>query len=681
MDLPLSTPQTTENCGLNFDNMTGQLDGKNRISEDENKCIDSDGSDKSDGHDGRDGNEGRDENDDISLSDYEKLESEDDKDELSDEGDCQRKENSLSDNLRTWAVNFKITLAALTALLLILSLFTSATLPRNARTLLNTPRSTETVEISGGEYYHFGLKRAIKLMLRENKKKGKSSKHLKLSVNIDGLPIYKSSSEGLWLILCGQVGSPIVYPIAAFFGEGKPGNADEFLEKFVNETIEVHNFIVDNENIKVTVETLICDTPAKAFVLKLKGHTGYDSCPNCDVHGEYQRSKKERKNSKNSGRMCFPGTGPFNLKTDEDFLNDFDESETKPILKNIPGLGLVSSVPLDYMYLILLGVVKRLITLWTVGPKKTRLSSIQLEKISQKLLKLRHSSPLEFSRRPRKLSEYLHWKATEFRTFLLYTGPIVLKKIVSLEVYSHFLLLHCAVTILINDTHLKIQSNIDYAEELLNEFVKDFLSVYGKEYVSQNVHNLLHLCSDVRKFGSLDNFSAFRFGNHLFSIKKMIQKGEKPLQQLARRTAEMESVIEKNIASSGNEIHLKEQHFNGPLTEEVLYGSHQFKVYKSTTYTINCNNSKDSCVLLKDGNFAVITNIVQLENGKIGFIGNQYVPIDDWYSSPKSGLFNIHVIQGQSIKSQLWYPESIDRKAWKVPCQRRLVAFPLAHQT
>jgi len=50
-----------------------------------------------------------------------------------------------------------------------------------------------------------------------------------------------------------------------------------------------------------------------------------------------------------------------------------------------------------------------------------------------------------------------------------------------------------------------------------------------------NVHNLLYLCSDVRTFGPVDNFSAFRFENFMTSIKKQIRKNEKPLQQLVKR--------------------------------------------------------------------------------------------------------------------------------------------------
>lgn len=66
-------------------------------------------------------------------------------------------------------------------------------------------------------------------------------------------------------------------------------------------------------------------------------------------------------------------------------------------------------------------------------------------------------------------------------------------------------------------TCLKCQGYcLNFAEALLNNFVSSFQVLYDAEYISHNVHNLLHLCSDARKFGPVDNFSAFRFENFEF---------------------------------------------------------------------------------------------------------------------------------------------------------------------
>ena len=47
--------------------------------------------------------------------------------------------------------------------------------------------------------------------------------------------------------------------------------------------------------------------------------------------------------------------------------------------------------------------------------------------------------PSEFSRQPRWLDELDRWKATEYRQFLLYAGPLVLRDLLHKEVYQYFL--------------------------------------------------------------------------------------------------------------------------------------------------------------------------------------------------------------------------------------------------
>lgn len=122
--------------------------------------------------------------------------------------------------------------------------------------------------------------------------------------------------------------------------------------------------------------------------------------------------------------------------------------------------------------------------------------SNKIKSISKKLLTLRYSIPSEFGRKPRSLFTYTHWKATEFRTFLLYAGPVCLKNILQKTVYESFLYLHTAVSIFVSEVHL-FPENIDCCNQMLKLFVKGFQDIYGQEYVSHNIHNLLHICLDV----------------------------------------------------------------------------------------------------------------------------------------------------------------------------------------
>lgn len=173
------------------------------------------------------------------------------------------------------------------------------------------------------------------------------------------------------------------------------------------------------------ISTIICDAPAKSFVLYTKGHNGFSSCSKCTIVGEYlQRT------------MCFPYSKNFhnNLRiSDEDFVQQNDEQyhQGETLLLQIPNIYLVSGVALDYMHLICLGVVKKLLLLLMKGPLTIRIGSTNTNLISEHLIKLKSSVPKEFSRKPRSLSEIKYWKATEFRQFLLYTGPIVLKSVLT----------------------------------------------------------------------------------------------------------------------------------------------------------------------------------------------------------------------------------------------------------
>lgn len=127
-----------------------------------------------------------------------------------------------------------------------------------------------------------------------------------------------------------------------------------------------------------------------------------------------------------------------------------------------------------------------------------------MDNISVQLIGLRKNHPTDFARRPRTLRDFKFWKATEFRNFLLYSGPIVLKNAFKRPgFYDNFMALHVAITILCSSVLTKLEENIDYAQKLIEYFIQTFENLYGSEFMSYNFHCLLHLCSDVKKFGPL----------------------------------------------------------------------------------------------------------------------------------------------------------------------------------
>ncbi len=121
--------------------------------------------------------------------------------------------------------------------------------------------------------------------------------------------------------------------------------------------------------------------------------------------------------------------------------------------------------------------------------------------------------------------EYDRWKATEFRTFILYAGPVALHRQMDSVVYKNFLMFHVAIHLLSNPRYH--EDYCDYAQELLVNFVEHYSEIYGADQVLYNIHNLAHLAGDVRNHGSLHTFSAFPFESFLGHLKHLVRKRDK----------------------------------------------------------------------------------------------------------------------------------------------------------
>lgn len=92
-----------------------------------------------------------------------------------------------------------------------------------------------------------------------------------MDINIDGLPVYKSSRQEFWPILCKIHELPFVKPlvIGIYSGLGKPNSLDNFLRSFVDDMKTIENgFQLQGKDLRipVTVRSIICDSPARAYV-------------------------------------------------------------------------------------------------------------------------------------------------------------------------------------------------------------------------------------------------------------------------------------------------------------------------------------------------------------------------------------------------------------------------------
>lgn len=282
------------------------------------------------------------------------------------------------------------------------------------------------------------------------------------------------------------------------------------------------------------------------------------------------------------------------LRTHDSFVlrthEDYHITNVNTILLDLPNFNIVQKFSLDYMHLTCLGVMRKLILLWMKGPLSVRLPSSKIKLISSNLRSIKNNIPVEFSRKPRDLEEICRWKATELRQFLIYSGPLVLKDCLSEKCYMNFMVLHISMIILISPN---LGKYLEFAQSLLNYFVKSFQVIYGKHLISHNIHGLLHLCQDYKLFGPLDNVSCFPFENFMKTFKAMLRKHEKLLEQIVKRFKEIAINTSNNPNKNQNESPiLKSQHNNGPLPNTTLQGN-QYKTLILTNQLITLKIDKD----------------------------------------------------------------------------------------
>lgn len=189
-------------------------------------------------------------------------------------------------------------------------------------------------------------------------------------------------------------------------------------------------------------------------------------CSKCMCEGDYV-----------DGRVVFLES-TCALRTNDPFRTKQqpEHHHAPSVLENL-SIDMVKQFPLDYMHSVLLGVTKRILSLWHRGNKHIELTKVQMEKFDELFLSTKGYIISEFSRKPRSILCIDRWKATEFRLFLLYLGPIILKDILSKKAYNHFLAISVAVRILCSKT----QTNYPYAQDLLEYFVKKFGFFLGKK--------------------------------------------------------------------------------------------------------------------------------------------------------------------------------------------------------
>ncbi|XP_058064990.1 uncharacterized protein LOC131214671 [Anopheles bellator] len=537
-------------------------------------------------------------------------------------------ERSFEECLKYWAIKTNQTHRAINMLLAIMrKKVSSVSLPRSAKSLLKTSRkaTSKIVEIGETKYWYNGIKNSLLHVLRSRP----SLYLVKLNINIDGMKVFNASTINFWSVLINIHGHPAInpMPVAIFSAEKKPACLITFLTPLVEELKDlITNGLLTNEHIvDVSVRAFICDSPARAFIKGVMNFNAKHGCLKCEAEGFFE-----------ANTTVFP-TVEGVRRTDAKFRQGeyIDHCKFATPLLEIPNFDIVEDVIVaDRLHLIDLGIMKRLLSGWKDGTLgfNAKLTAQQVNEVSEKLKQI--ILPSEIHRKQRSLLSLAYWKGSELSSFLHYSSLVSLEEHVSKDVFQHFLLLFCSVTLFSSEYYKKYWST---AKSMLEEFVRQYEHVYGRRYITSNVHNLLHVSHEVDRFGPLSSLTAYPFENQLGNLKRLIRHGYNILEQAVNRLSEIEE------AGYEHKLH---QHY--PMMKMC---ANRKQLFIDDNFILDCTR-KDSFFLTKSNQIVKICDIKQIQGSHFEIFGNEYVSKSNRFTQPiVSSVINIYVVEKNSLSN------------------------------
>lgn len=359
----------------------------------------------------------------------------------------------------------------------------------------------------------------------------RKSNILSLMVNSDGVNIRSSGGKSIWpiQIICNFLPPQIRYQnqnilcVAFYYQDVKPDML-KYCEPFAEEVdhLQTHGFVFRDEVFRIAITCVVLDLPTRASFQQITQYNGYFACPYCLHEGEYTTK----------GVRYTYHDEPDNIRLNEQILQIMrDISEEKLKLKDgILGISpavsfdhfdMVKSFGLDYMHCVCLGVTKAMHMFWMDSKNNhdSYINPAKRKNLDKRILTIK---PCTFiSRKPRSLKYIVKFKASEFRSLLLFYSPVVLRGILKDKYLDHFILLSGSIYKLLT-TNIS-NNDFDIAEKKLEKFVREYEVLYGKESMTMNVHLLTHMVFCVKNLGPLWTQSMFSFESNNATFSRYVK--------------------------------------------------------------------------------------------------------------------------------------------------------------
>ena len=370
--------------------------------------------------------------------------------------------------------------------------------------------------------------------------------NISFTLNTDGVHKYRSSSSGnIWpVFLCinelpkeYRYNKKYIIPALIYCDKQKP-NMHTLLPPLFDKINKLNKdgFMVDTETHgKIHSHAMIflatADLPAKADLMQMKQYNGEYSCNYCLDKGEKGKTVLHR---------IWPFTGDANHhRTHAEQLNysaratqakaAFGVKGTSVFAKLMHPFSLVWAFAIDWMHCICLGIVKTRFQSMVTEKGSTFYVGDQTRTLNDRLSSIKPPGR-KIGRLPRETSELQHWKATEFKNWLIHYSLVVLHGILDHRYFLHWSLLVSSIGILTKD-HIS-PGDLTLADEMLKDFCLLYPIFYGAYSCSMNFHLVRHLVYYVFRRGPLWAYSCFAFESLNAYIKGLVHGTHHAIDQI-----------------------------------------------------------------------------------------------------------------------------------------------------